>query len=75
MKLLSHTAALLILALPAPLLAQEPRWPLADSTKSPTKALDIGPGRPFADRHSAERGQGRRFVGRRHGSGSDRRQG
>lgn len=41
MNLPSTIAALMIVAAPTPLLAQEARWPLADSAKSPTKALDI----------------------------------
>ena len=41
MKTVLHLAALAALAAPAPLLAQEPRWPLEESVKSPTKALSI----------------------------------
>ncbi len=41
MNLPSRIAALMIVAAPAPLAAQEARWPLADATKSPAKALDI----------------------------------
>ncbi len=41
MKTFLNLAALVMVVVPAPLFAQEARWPLEESVKSPTKALSI----------------------------------